>query len=104
MIAVNRRHADRLEVLRAAVFESEGCTERATRAAAAGGHGQLPPGVGAYLAKVREESYRITDEDLAALKEAGRDEEEIFELTVAAAVGAARHRLECGLRAMGGDD
>ena len=53
-----------------------------------------------YVAMVRDASYRITDQDLAALKAAGCTEEEIFEVTVAAAMGAALHRLDLGLRAM----
>ena len=54
-----------------------------------------------YVAKVRDASYRITDADLAALKAAGCSEEEVFEMTVAAATGAALHRLDLGLRALG---
>jgi alkylhydroperoxidase family enzyme len=58
--------------------------------------------VGGYAEKVRNHSYRVTDADIAALKGAGRTEEEIFEITVAAAMGAALHRLDAGLRAVRG--
>jgi hypothetical protein len=44
----------------------------------------------------------VTDEDIAALKAAGRTEEEIFEISVAVATGAALQRLDAGLRALGG--
>lgn len=42
-----------------------------------------------YAAKVRDESYRVTDADVAKLRAVGVSEDEIFEVTVAAAVGAA---------------
>jgi hypothetical protein len=53
-----------------------------------------------YVRSVREVSYRVSEEDIAALKAAGIGEEEIFEITVATAVGAALDRLETGLRAV----
>ena len=51
---------------------------------------------------MREASYRVTDEDLAALRRAGLTEEQIYELTVAAAVGIACDRLDIAKRAMKG--
>jgi alkylhydroperoxidase family enzyme len=56
-----------------------------------------PPEFDAYLDKVRNAAYRVTDADVQALKDAGYSEDEIFEQTVAAAVGAGLHRLERGL-------
>jgi hypothetical protein len=56
-----------------------------------------PPEFAAYLAKVRDEAYKVTDADVQALKDAGYSEDEIFEQTVAAAVGAGLHQLERGL-------
>jgi alkylhydroperoxidase family enzyme len=52
---------------------------------------------------VRDASYRITDGDVAALEAAGHSQEEIFEITVAAATGAALHRLDRALAALGKD-
>ena len=43
----------------------------------------------------------ITDADVEALKAAGHSEDEIFEQTVSAAVGAGLSRLDAGLEAMG---
>jgi len=62
--------------------------------------GDDPPGFGSYLEKVRVHAYRVTDEDVAALKEAGHSEDEIFERTVSAAVAAGLERLEAGLRSL----
>jgi alkylhydroperoxidase family enzyme len=56
-----------------------------------------PPKFAAYLEKVRNAAYTVTDADVQALKDAGYSDDEIFEQTVAAAVGAGLHRLEKGL-------
>jgi alkylhydroperoxidase family enzyme len=61
---------------------------------------EAPPEFTAYLDKVRRHAYRTTDEDVQALKEAGYSEDEIFEYTVSAAVGAGLERLEAGLRVL----
>jgi alkylhydroperoxidase family enzyme len=60
----------------------------------------LPPALQAYVAKVCESAYRISDADLGALTEAGYSEDEIFEVTVAAAFGTALRSLDAGLRAV----
>lgn len=96
------RHAERVAALRRAVFDSDAVTDRATRAVAATG-GELPDPLGSYLSKVREASYRITDGDVDALHAAGHSDEEIFELTVAAALGAALRSRDAGLRALRGE-
>ncbi|MEV4319056.1 hypothetical protein [Actinocrispum sp. NPDC049592] len=93
------RHARRLEELRRAVFEGDGVTDREVRVAAAAGTSVTEP-VRGYAAKVCEASYRVTDEDIEGLKTDGMDEEAVFEITVAAALGAALHRFEAGLRAV----
>ena len=53
-----------------------------------------------YLEHVRSGAYAIADEDVDALKAAGRSEDEIFEQTVAAAVDEGLRRLDAGLRAL----
>ena len=98
-MAATDRHAARVAGLRRAVFDSPGASDLAERAAAASA-GAVPPPLDAYVAKVDGAAYRITDADVAALKSAGCSEDEIFEVTVAAAVGAALRGLEAGLRAM----
>ena len=92
------RHAAEVEALRRAIFESAGSTEPAVRVAAGSG-GELPEPIGSYAAKVRDRSYRITETDFAGLTSAGLSDDAIFEITVAAAVGAALQRLDAGLRA-----
>jgi alkylhydroperoxidase family enzyme len=59
-----------------------------------------PPAARTYLDTVRRHAYRVTDRHVLELREAGLSEDEIFELTVAAAVAAGLERLEAGLRAL----
>ena len=47
-----------------------------------------------YLEKVRTRAYTITDADIDELKAAGASEDEIFEVTVAAAIGEGLRRLD----------
>jgi hypothetical protein len=61
----------------------------------------VPPDFAAYVEKVRTRAYTVTDAEVEALKAAGRSEDEIFEQTVSAAVGAGLLRLDAGLEAMG---
>jgi len=51
---------------------------------------------------VARHAYKVTDEDLAGLLRAGNTEDALFEVTVAAALGAALGRLERGLAALRG--
>jgi hypothetical protein len=46
---------------------------------------------------VRLHAYKVTDSDVAQLKNAGFSEDEIFEQTVSAAVAAGLERLDAGL-------
>ncbi len=85
--------------LRTTVFDSPGKTTTATRLAAASGEPAEAPWA-SYAAKVRDSSFRVTDTDIADLKAAGLSEDEIFEITAAAAVGAALRSLDAGRRAV----
>lgn len=55
-----------------------------------------------YAALVRDASYRITDTDIARLK-ADHTEDEIFEITAAAAIGAALRSYDAGRQALSSD-
>ena len=92
------RHMGEISDLIAEVLDGPGVTTRDERTAALGSSG--PDAMQTYLAKVRDQSYRVSDEDFVALRAAGVSEHAIFELTVAAAVGAASRRLEGASRAM----
>jgi len=60
----------------------------------------LPAELRSYVEKVAKHAYKVVDADVDGLREAGYSEDAIFELTLAAALGAARVRLDAGLRAM----
>ena len=81
-----------------AALESPGITSTQERWAAFHRRlDELPNDLRAYVRKVAEHAYRITDEDVEALQRAGYTEDAIFEITAAAALGAAIMRLERGL-------
>jgi hypothetical protein len=101
---------------RRAVLDSQGVTEPslrravAARAAALGGGPsapaeiteQIPESLRAYVDSIALHAYEITDEDIAALRRTW-SEDEVFEVSVAAAVGAGLARLERGLAILQGD-
>ncbi|MGH3001086.1 MAG: hypothetical protein ACRDM1_00185 [Gaiellaceae bacterium] len=59
------------------------------------------PALESYLARVRERAYTITDADVESLKAAGISEDEIFEQTVAAAIGEGLRRFDAAAEAIG---
>ena len=87
---------DPVENLRHAVFDAQARTPVELRRAAATGDGLAEPWA-SYAKLVREASDRITDDDLARLV-ARYSEDEVFEVTVAAAVGAALATYDAGTR------
>ena len=50
--------------------------------------------------KVARHAHRVTDEDIAAVRAAGLDEDEIYELVVCAAVGQASRQYDAALAAL----
>jgi hypothetical protein len=63
----------------------------------------IPPELETYVRKVTLYAYKVTNEDIASLKELGYTEDDLFEITISAALGAGRTRLECGLAALRGE-
>ena len=53
-----------------------------------------------YLKKVRERAYTVTDAEVEALTASGLTEDEIFEHTVAAALGEGIRRLDAAFAAI----
>lgn len=54
-----------------------------------------------YLETVRTGAFAVTDEDVDELKRAGVTEDEIFEATVAVAIGEGLRRLDAALEVIG---
>lgn len=96
---------DRLQELWERVTEGPGELSPAVRRAAASGS-DAPAVARVYTEKVRLHAYKVVDRDVEELKSAGWSEDEIFELTVATALGAGMSRLEhaCRLLQEGGTD
>jgi alkylhydroperoxidase family enzyme len=61
---------------------------------------EAPPEFAPYLDKVRSNAYKVTDDDIQALRDSGYSEDVIFEQTVSVAVAAGLKRLEAGLAAL----
>jgi alkylhydroperoxidase/carboxymuconolactone decarboxylase family protein YurZ len=52
------------------------------------------------VSKVVTRSYTVTDDDVAAVADAGLSEDQIFEIAVCAAIGAADRQYAGGLAAL----
>jgi len=82
-----------------AVLTGPGRLPPETRRAAFDGTGLARP-LSGFVEAVRHRAYTIGDGGIAALRQDGLDEDAIFELTIAAAVGAAYSQLQTALRAL----
>lgn len=90
-----------MQRLHDAVLGADGALPYATRLALATGR-DVPPELERYAEKVARHAYRVTERDLDALRSAGYDEDAIFEITVAVALGVGLHRRDTGLAAVAG--
>ncbi len=113
---MNKRHAAHMQQMVEAVLGGPGDTDPALRhdieaqSAKLGGRlgievVEIPAELTGYVTKVALHAYKTLDEDIEALRNAGYSEDAIFELTLSAAIGAGKARLERGLAALkGGPD
>ena len=62
----------------------------------------MPEPFAAYVATVGDHAYQVSDRTVSDLRAAGAGQDEVFEVTVSAAFGAARARLKAGLAAVRG--
>jgi alkylhydroperoxidase family enzyme len=97
------KYARKLEDLGRRIRRQDGTLDGKVREAAARGDG-VPSELQAYVQKVRTRAYTVTDEDVERIRAAGYSEDQVFELTVAAAYGAAIDRLRSGMEAMARQD
>lgn len=114
----NGRYAAFTERLVESVLAAPGHASRGLRRAAlaraarlggrrdpGGGAGDgVPAALAGYVDRVALHAYKVTDGDIAALQRAGNSDDALFEVTVAAALGAALGRLERGLAALRGEE
>ena len=92
------------------IHQREGALEPALRRAIYARAGELgepkandevPEALRAYVDKVARHAYKVTDEDIAALREQ-YSTRQVYELTIAAAVGAAASRRDAMLELVRG--
>lgn len=96
------RHAAKMQRLVERVLNAPGELDPQTRRAILEERTEgVPPALLPYLEKVEHSAWTMTDEDIEALRRAGVSEDQIFEATVAAALGAGLKRLRAGLAALG---
>ncbi len=60
-----------------------------------------PDAMAAYLEKVRDRAYAVTDRDVEELKEAGLSEDTVFEQTVVVAIAEGLRRLDRAAEVIG---
>ena len=58
----------------------------------------IPEELIGYVNKIIFHAYQITDEDIQSLKDTGYTEDNIFEITLCASMGASLGRYESGMR------
>src|SRR5258705_13178764 len=84
-----------------AVLNGKGHMSHELRQAAFDGESAaFPEPLRPYLNKTAKHAYKIVDRDIEALRAAGYDDDQIFEITICSAVGAGFARLERGLAAL----
>jgi alkylhydroperoxidase family enzyme len=62
----------------------------------------VPQALTTFVDRIAQHAYRVTDDDVVAVRQAGYSEQAIFEITTSAALGAGLARLERGLAALRG--
>jgi alkylhydroperoxidase family enzyme len=87
------------EALVRRILEGAGKASRSERRAAFNNSGVAGP-VGALVDKVAKHAYRVTDEDINAVRVSGVSEDQVFEIVVCAAIGEATRQYDTALAAL----
>jgi alkylhydroperoxidase/carboxymuconolactone decarboxylase family protein YurZ len=95
MAEIARLHRE----LVARVLEGNGKATAELRRAAFENAGLTEP-IRTLIEKVANHAYRVTDEDIAAVRAAGLSEDQIFEIVICAAVGQASRQYSSALAAL----
>lgn len=81
------------------VLEGPGTASHSDRQAAFANRGLTEP-VRALVEKVALHAWRVTDEDIQAVRASGLSEDQIFEIAVCAAVGESNRQMGAALAAL----
>jgi len=85
--------------LLARILEGDGRASDAQRRAAFNNQ-ELSEPLRTLIHKVAKHAYKVTDEDVAAARESGLSEDQIFEIVVCAAVGQATRQYDTAVAAL----
>ena len=96
---MNDRYAEFRNATASALLRGAGATPSELRQAIAAG--RAPAELVSLVEKIRSRVWSVTDLDINALREL-YSEEQLFEIIVSAAFGAADERLQAALRALEG--
>jgi alkylhydroperoxidase family enzyme len=81
------------------VLEGQGDASVAVRRDAFQNSGLAGP-LGTLVDKVARYAYRVSDEDIAAARESGLSENQVFEIVVCAAIGQATRQYDTAVAAL----
>jgi hypothetical protein len=81
------------------ILEEDGKASSSERRAAFNNSGLAEP-VGTLVDKVAKHAYRVSDEDIAAARESGLSEDQVFEIVVCAAIGQAAREYDTAIAAL----
>ena len=87
------------KTLASRIVEGDGKASPIERRAAFNNHGLAEP-LGMLVDKVARHADRVTDEDIAAVRESGLSEDQVFEIVVCAAIGEATRQYDTALAAL----
>ena len=97
MTRVHDRFASLRNATASALLNAPGATAAELRQAVA--NGSAPPDLTALVEKIRSRAYTVTDQDVDTLRNR-YSEDQLFDIIVAAAFGAARERVAAAQRAL----
>src|SRR5580658_3169243 len=81
------------------ILEGQGDTSAADRRDAFKNSGLAEP-LGTLVDKVARHAYQVSDEDIAAARESGLSEDQVFEIVVCAAIGQATRQYDMAVAAL----
>lgn len=81
------------------ILEGDGKASPSERRGAFHNSGLAGP-LGALVDKVAKHAYRVTDQDIAAVRASGLSEDQVFEMVVCAAIGEATRQYDTAVAAL----